>query len=167
MSRKPTLARRAATLVALAGAFAPMLAVAAAPAAAPTATPAAQPTATRAWARATPPGLTVGAAYVTLTGGAEPDRLVGASSPRASMVQIHVIVESNGVAGMREVDGVDVPAGRTVVLAPGGTHLMLMGLDGPLVAGQSLPLTLEFERAGRIDVVAQVRPAGDPGSAGR
>ena len=124
---------------------------------------AAPPTATQAWARATPPGLAVGAAYLTLTGGSQADRLVGASTPRARMVQIHVTVESNGVAGMRESDGVDVPAGRTVVLAPGGTHLMLMGLDGPLVVGQDLPLTLEFEQAGRIEVVAKVRPADDPG----
>ena len=124
---------------------------------------AAPPTATRAWARATPPGLTVGAAYLTLTGGTKADRLVGASTPRANMVQVHVTVESNGVAGMREADGIDVPAGRIVVLGPGGAHLMLMGLDGPLVAGQQLPLTLEFEHAGRIDIVATVRPADDPG----
>jgi copper(I)-binding protein len=155
MIRSTRHRRWLAALAALACTFAPALASAA------------PPTVTQAWARATPPGLTVGAAYLALTGGSGPDRLVGASSPRASMVQIHVIVESNGVAGMREVDGVDVPAGRTVVLAPGGTHLMLMGLDGPLVAGQDLPLTLEFEHAGRIDVVAKVRPAGDPGPAGR
>ena len=128
---------------------------------------AAPPTATGAWARATPPGLTVGAAYVTLTGGTKGDRLVGVKTPRASMVQIHVTVDSNGVAGMREVDGIDLPAGRTVVLAPGGTHLMLMGLDGPLVAGQDLPLTLEFEHAGRIEVVAKVRSADDPGPGAR
>jgi hypothetical protein len=147
--------RRVATLAAFALLVAPSLAVSA------------PPSATLAWARATPPGLTVGAAYLTLTGGTQSDRLVGASTPRASMVQIHVVVDSNGVAGMREVDGVDVPAGRTVSLAPGGTHLMLMGLDGPLVAGQDLPLTLVFERAGRVDVVAKVRPADDPGPTGR
>ena len=129
----------------------------------PTLAIAAPPTATGAWARATPPELTVGAAYLTLTGGTKGDRLVGVKTPRASMVQIHVTVDSNGVAGMREVDGIDVPAGRTVALAPGGTHLMLMGLDGPLVAGQDLPLTLEFEHAGRIEVVAKVRSADDPG----
>lgn len=122
------------------------------------------PVVTQAWARATPPGLTVGAAYLTITGGTQADRLIGASSPRAAMVQIHTTESSNGVAGMREVASLDVPAGAKVSLAPNGTHLMLMGLDGPLVAGQELRLTLRFERAGPVEVIAKVRRADDPGS---
>lgn len=110
------------------------------------------------------PGLAVGAAYLTITGGSQPDRLLGASSPRAASVQVHVTEQSNGVAGMREVETVAVPAGAKVSFAPGGTHLMLMGLDGPLVAGQTLPITLSFERAGPIQVIAKVRRADDPGS---
>ncbi len=67
---------------------------------------------------------------------------------------------------MREAAGVDIPAGATVVLAPQGTHLMLMGLPQPLVAGERFPLTLEFARAGTLVVsVRVVAPGDEPGDA--
>lgn len=122
----------------------------------------APPSVSGAWARATPPGVSVGAAYLTITGGSANDRLVGASSDRASMVQLHTIEESNGVAAMRQVDGVPIPAGGQVVLAPGGTHIMLMGLKGPLVAGETFPVQLRFEHAGEQVVQVTVRAAGEP-----
>ncbi len=123
---------------------------------------AAAPTVSGAWARATPPGVSVGAAYLTIAGGSTNDRLVGASTDRASMVQLHTVEESNGVAAMRQADGVPVPAGRQVVLAPGGTHIMLMGLSRPLVAGETFPLQLRFEKAGEQVVQVTVRAAGEP-----
>jgi periplasmic copper chaperone A len=123
------------------------------------------PTVSDAWARATPPGVSVGAAYLTITGGAARDRLVGASTDRASMVQLHTVEESSGVAAMRQVDGVPVPAGKQVVLAPGGTHIMLMGLSKPLVAGETFPLRLRFENAGDQVVQVTVRAADAPGPA--
>jgi copper(I)-binding protein len=83
-----------------------------------------------AWARATPPGMAVAAVYLTLTGGAQADRLVGAETPRAAMAQIHVVSEAEGMARMRETEGVDVPAHESVALAPQGTHIMLMELPG-------------------------------------
>ena len=110
-----------------------------------------------AWARATPPGTAVAAVYLTLSGGPQADRLVGAATPRAAMTQIHVVSEVDGMARMRPVEGVDVPAHTSVALAPQGTHLMLMNVPQPLVAGERFPLTLQFEQAGRIDVSVEVR----------
>lgn len=124
------------------------------------------PSASDAWARATPPGVSVGAAYLTITGGAADDRLLAASTDRASMVQLHTVEESGGVAAMRQADGVAVPAGRRILLAPGGTHIMLMGLDRPLVAGETFPLQLRFEHAGEQVVQVTVRAAGGPDAAG-
>ena len=118
-----------------------------------------------AWARATPPGVDVGAAYLTITGGSTGDRLVGAATERASMVHLHVVEESGGVATMRPVDGIAVPAGKRIVLAPKGTHIMLMGLSRPLVAGESFPLALRFEKAGEQTVQVAVRAAGDADTA--
>ena len=110
-----------------------------------------------AWARATPPGMAVAAVYLTLSGGSRADRLVGAATPRAAMAQIHVASEAEGMARMRPTEGVDVPAHKSVALAPQGTHIMLMSLPQPLVAGERFPLTLQFEQAGRIDVSVEVR----------
>lgn len=110
-----------------------------------------------AWARATPPGMTVAAVYLTLTAGSQADRLVGAATPRAAMAQIHVVSETAGMARMRATAGVDVPAHSSVALAPQGTHIMLMDLPRPLVAGERVPLTLQFERAGKVGVEVAVR----------
>jgi hypothetical protein len=117
-------------------------------------------TVSAAWARATPPGMSVAAVYLTLTGGPQADRLVGAETPRAAMAQIHVVTEAEGMARMRPTEGVDVPAHQSVKLAPQGTHIMLMDLPRPLVAGEHFPLTLQFERAGRIGVSVEVRAPG-------
>lgn len=121
------------------------------------------PTVSDAWARATPPGVEVGAAYLVITGGSRPDRLVGATSPRAAMVHLHDVTESEGVARMRSVEAVPVPAGAKVTLAPKGLHLMLMGLDAPLIAGQSFPLTLQFAESAAQTVTVTVRAATDDG----
>ncbi len=116
---------------------------------------------TAAWARATPPGASVGAAYLTIEnrGGAE-DRLVGASSPVAQSVTPHATVEENGVATMRRWEDAVIPAGGAVEMAPGGLHLMLMGLSAPLTEGESVPLTLTFEAAGAVTVAMPVAPIG-------
>lgn len=116
-----------------------------------------------AWARATAPGMTVGAAYLTLQGGSSDDRLVAASTPRAATTQIHVVTEADGMARMRETEGVDVPAGKPVQLKPQGTHIMLMGLTQPLVAGERFRLKLQFAKAGKRDVDVQVvAPGAEP-----
>ena len=117
-------------------------------------------TVSAAWARATPPGMAVAAVYLTLVGGSQADRLVGADTPRAAMAQIHVVSEAEGMARMRPTEGVDVPAHKSVALAPQGTHIMLMDLPRPLVAGERFPLTLQFEQAGRIGISVEVRAPG-------
>jgi copper(I)-binding protein len=118
------------------------------------------PVVSQAWARATAPGIDVGAVYLTIEGGARDDELVSASTTRAAMVHLHTVEESDGLAKMRAVDGVAVPASRRVVLAPKGTHIMLMGLVAPLVAGETFPLALRFASAGERSVTVVVRPAG-------
>jgi periplasmic copper chaperone A len=117
-------------------------------------------TVSAAWARATPPGMAVAAVYLTVTGGSQADRLVGAQTPRAGMAQIHVVTQAEGMARMRETEGIEVPAHESVSLAPQGTHIMLMDLPRPLVAGERFPLTLQFERAGKLDVSVEVRAPG-------
>lgn len=119
------------------------------------------PVVSDAWARATPPGTDVGAAYMVVQGGRQADRLVGASTDRAAMAHLHTVEEKDGVAKMRGVDAIEVPAGQRVVLAPKSTHVMLMGLDGPLVAGQSFVLKLQFAASGEQSVTVVVKPATD------
>ena len=107
-----------------------------------------------AWARATAPGQTSGAVYATLDNHGPDDRLTGAATDRAAMAMIHKSETVSGVARMRMAGDVPVAAGSTVVLAPGGTHIMLEGLKAPLVAGQTIPLELRFANGGahKVDV---------------
>ena len=117
---------------------------------------------TDAFSRATP-GAGPGVAYLTIHGGDTPDRLVSASTPRSAKVELHTMTMDGDVMRMREVDALDVPAGGEVKLAPGGMHLMLMGLAAPLKAGDTVPLTLHFDHAG--DRVVEV-PVGAIGATG-
>jgi copper(I)-binding protein len=113
------------------------------------------------WARATPAGTKTGAAYVTLTNhGKVADRLIRVSTPFAEKVQFHMDVEENGVMRMRELFAVDIGPGTDFTFKPGGAHMMLVGLKQPLKEGQLLPLTLEFEKAGKIDVQAPIAKVG-------
>jgi copper(I)-binding protein len=127
--------------------------------------PAAKVEVTRAWARATPGKSTIGTAYATVTAPAG-DRLIGAATPVAGVAQIHQHTMENGVMKMRQVDAVPLPAGQAVVLSPGGYHIMLMDLKAPLVAGQSFPLTLTFEKAGTVETDVTVGGVGASGPAG-
>lgn len=115
-----------------------------------------------AWARATPGGAQTAAAYVTITSTAG-DRLTGASTPAAKEAQLHTMTMDNGVMKMRQVDGIDLPAGKAVALKPGGYHIMLMGLAQPLKEGQTFPLTLTFEKAGTQQVTVAVQKVGAMG----
>ncbi|GIK96481.1 MAG: hypothetical protein BroJett029_06900 [Alphaproteobacteria bacterium] len=108
------------------------------------------------WARASAGHAKTGAAYfAVVNGGAEADRLVGASSP-VGRAELHTHISEDGIMKMRPVDAVDLPAGERAVLEPGGLHVMLMDLAKPLVEGESFPLTLTFEKAGDIDVEVKV-----------
>ena len=119
---------------------------------------------TQAWARATPGKSTIGAAYATLTASAG-DRLIAAATPVAGAAQLHQHTMENGVMKMRQVDAVPLPAGQAVTLSPGGYHIMLMDLKAPLVAGQSFPMTLTFEKAGTVETSVMVGGVGASGPA--
>jgi hypothetical protein len=95
-----------------------------------------------------------GAGYVSITNtGKAPDRLLGASTPIARQVEMHRSMEMNGMAMMHPVEGgLPIAPGTTAVFAPGGYHLMLMGLKQPLTVGASFPVTLKFEKAGAVTV---------------
>ncbi|HEY8555620.1 MAG TPA: copper chaperone PCu(A)C [Burkholderiales bacterium] len=113
-----------------------------------------------AWARATPPGAATGAVYFVLTGGDTGDRLLGASSPVAERAELHATTMSDGMMRMRAFQDLPLAAGETVRFEPGGRHVMLIGLKQPLREGDTVPLTLTFERAGAIEVRVEVRSAG-------
>ncbi len=105
------------------------------------------------WARATVAGQTVAAGYLTIRNkGAGADRLVGAESAAAQRVEMHVTTIDRDVARMREVKSFELLPGATLRLAPGGNHLMLLGLKRPLKTGERIPVTLRFERAGELGV---------------
>lgn len=112
------------------------------------------------WARATPPGARVAGGYMTIRNAGAADRLVGASSPAAAKVELHVHINDNGVMKMREVRGYDVPAKGTLVLKPGGAHLMFVEIKRPLKEGEKLPVKLRFEKAGEVDAEFQVGGMG-------
>lgn len=120
----------------------------------------------RPWSRVTPPGTPVGAGYMMIVNTAdEPDRLIAAESPTAGRVQIHRSVKKDGTSSMvHQKDGVVVPPDGRLEFRPGDYHLMLMQLEDPLEEGQRVPVTLRFERAGRVEVELIVRSltAGPP-----
>jgi copper(I)-binding protein len=130
------------------------------PEAASTPEPAAvQLTVTQGWTRATPAGAQAAGGYLVIQNPTlEADRLTGASSPRAPTVEIHEMADVAGVMTMRAVEGVDVPATDQVSLQPGGLHLMFMGVTEPFTAGQTIPVTLNFQNAGVIQTTLEVRP---------
>jgi copper(I)-binding protein len=106
------------------------------------------------WARATPPTAPTGGGFLSVKNtGTEPDRLMSVSSPAAQTVQVHEMKMEGNVMRMRELESpLEIKPGETVTLAPGGLHLMMMGLKEPLKQGERVPLTLVFEKAGKIDV---------------
>ena len=105
------------------------------------------------WARATPKGAEVGAAYLEIRNASgEADKLTGGSADFAN-IEIHEMSMQGNVMQMRQVkDGLAIPAHGDVKLTPGGYHLMLTGLKHPLVKGETAKLTLTFERAGAVTV---------------
>jgi copper(I)-binding protein len=117
------------------------------------------------WSRATPPGATTGAAYLTLMNhGTEADTLTGGSSPAAEQVQIHQMSNAGGVMSMRPVQGVPLPRNATVLVTPqGGYHVMLVGLKAPLKQGTPVTVTLTFAKAGAVQVQFPVLPIGSQG----
>ena len=118
-------------------------------------------------ARPTVPGQPGGAAYLTLKNtGSTADRLVGAASPVAQSTEIHTMRMDGDVMRMREAGELPLPPAAKVEMKPGmGYHIMLNGLKQPLQAGATFPITLTFEKAGKVEVTVvvdgrQAKPAG-------
>ena len=133
------------------------------------------------WARASSAMAAAGAAYMTIENtGSAADALVGASSPAAKTVEVHETVRDGepgavrrdghggaqsppprapggGMMGMRPIARLEIPAGGTVELKPGGYHIMLIDLNQELKAGDKIEITLKFEKAGEVKVTAEVR----------
>jgi copper(I)-binding protein len=117
------------------------------------------------WSRATPNGARVASGYLTIENkGAEPDRLVGGSADVAAKVELHTMAMSNGVMTMRPLEsGLAIRPGEIVKLAPGGHHLMLLGLKSSFKQGDKVPITLEFEKAGKVKVALDLQGVGAQG----
>jgi copper(I)-binding protein len=114
---------------------------------------------TDAWARATPPAATVGAAYFTVTNHtATADTLLSVISPLAGRVELHRTVTEDGMARMRPADAIEIPAGTSLQAEPGDLHVMLVDLRQPLAEGAALPLELTFRTAGKLAVQATILP---------
>ena len=113
---------------------------------------------TQPWARASAGMAKAGAAYLAVqnTGTAD-DRLVAARADVSDKVELHTHIKEGDLMKMRQVMAIDVPAGKTVALQPGGLHVMFMGLKAPLKTGAHFPLTLVFEKAGEITVDVEVQ----------
>jgi len=117
------------------------------------------------YARASGMGAIAGAAFMTIVNtGEEDDRLVAASSNVAERVELHThLIDANGVARMVEVeDGFAVPAGRSHALERGGDHVMFMGLKEPFAPGETIEVTLTFEKAGDVTIEVPVDTSRAP-----
>ena len=115
-----------------------------------------------AWARATMPGQMVSGAYMRIQSDTDA-RLVGVTSTAVPRVEVHEMKMDGGIMRMRELEAIELPKGKTVSLAPGGLHIMLMNLAQPIAAGDVIPLTLTVESGGKrqtVEVNAEARAIG-------
>lgn len=111
-----------------------------------------------AWGRASPAAATNAAFYMTIEGGSEADTLVSANTDACGITELHVSVMNDGVMSMQHLpEGIDVPAGETVLLEPGSFHVMCIDRQQDFVAGDSVSLTLEFAEAGTTAVEVEIR----------
>jgi hypothetical protein len=119
-----------------------------------------------AWARATPAGASTAAIYLTVEAPAA-DKLVSVSTPAAREADLHEMSMDNGVMKMRALPGgIELPAGQKVTLKPGGMHIMLSALTGPLKEGDNVPLTLNFAKSGAEQITVPVEKVGAMGPSG-
>ncbi len=114
----------------------------------------------KAWSRASAGQATTGAAFLTLDNDGAADRLLRAEAKISKTVELHTHVREGEVMRMRRVEAIEVPAGKTVKLEPGGLHVMFIGLAAPLKEGSEFPLTLVFEKGGSATVTVMVHGVG-------
>jgi copper(I)-binding protein len=114
------------------------------------------------WARATPKGASVGGGYLKITNtGTTPDRLVGGASDVSKSFELHEMSMDNGVMKMRAMDkGVEIAPGQTVEFKPSSYHIMFVGLKKPIEKGEKIKASLDFEKAGKVDVEFDVESIG-------
>lgn len=114
------------------------------------------------WARATPKGAHVGGGYLTITNtGTTPDHLIGGTTEVANKFEIHEMSMDKGVMKMRGLPGgVEIKPGETIVFKPGSYHIMLMGLKQQLMQGQHFKASLQFEKAGKVDIDFTIESIG-------
>ena len=117
---------------------------------------------THPWTRATAPTAKAGGGFLVIENkGSTPDRLVAAQSNASEKVEIHEMKMDGNVMRMRELaGGPEIPPGGSVMLKPGGYHIMFMELKAPLAKGNKVPVTLVFEKAGKVDVEFAVQDVG-------
>jgi len=118
------------------------------------------------WARATPPGISVGAAYLLIRNSGPADTLIGIDCPLAESVEMHSSTLEGGVMHMRPVTELVLPAHGEIRFAPESLHVMLLGLKSPLVTGQHLRLGLTFKSGTRVSADVVVRGLSDDGVSG-
>ena len=122
--------------------------------------------ASQAWSRFTAPSVPTGVVFMQLhNSGPNADALVSASSPVAKKVEIHNHINDKGVMRMRQVAKVDVPAGQSVSLQPGGYHVMLIGLKKPLKLNDTFPVTLKYQSGKTQKITATVNNGAGAGEA--
>lgn len=117
------------------------------------------------WSRPTPPDANIAGGYLTITNkGKTADRLISGTSPAAGQIEIHEIVDIDGMARTRPVaNGVEIKPGKTIEFKPGALRIVMLGLKQPLQLGQKIKGTLVFEKAGPVEVVYNVEE--NPGAA--
>jgi copper(I)-binding protein len=117
------------------------------------------------WTRAIPAGAPTAAGYLTITNnGTEADKLIAAGSPLAESAGLHTMKTKDGVMSMSPVEGgIEILPGKSVTLAPGGFHIMFVTLKEPLKEGGKFPVTLTFEKAGKVETFLHIKAIGADG----
>jgi periplasmic copper chaperone A len=113
-----------------------------------------------AYARATAAGQPTGGGFMKLINAGSNDKLLSVSAEVSKTVELHEMKMDGDVMKMRQIDGIDLQAGKTVELKPGGYHVMFIGLKAPLKAGDKFPVKLKFEKAGEVMVEVNVEAPG-------
>jgi copper(I)-binding protein len=111
-----------------------------------------------AWGRTSPAAATNAAFYMEINGGAAADTLLSATSDACGLTELHISVMTDGVMSMQHVpDGIDISADETVMLEPGGLHVMCIERQQEFLAGDAIPVTLQFAGAGSVNINAEIR----------
>lgn len=117
------------------------------------------------WARASVAGQSASGGFLVLDNKGSDDRLLSASAAVADQVELHTMKMEGEMMKMMKVEGIDVPAGKTTELKPGGFHVMFINLKAPLKEGTTIPVKLKFRNAGEVTVDMPVKPLATAGQA--